>query len=131
MYRFQCWFGHSLRKYPLHDWSIEQKWISILLPLLILYNSKFSRFRLFFISIHVIVDVLLNLYWTDPLFPMTFLVNSWVPGMLDAILQTTFLCAILMFWLCVYHGLRQVLISSKIEKYWLIILMYKIIMIEN
>ncbi|XP_071569724.1 transmembrane protein 181-like [Temnothorax nylanderi] len=76
-----CWFGHSLRKYPLHDWSIEQKWISILLPLLILYNN--------------------------PLFPMTFLVNSWVPGMLDAILQTTFLCAILMFWLCVYHGLRQ------------------------
>ncbi|KMQ93068.1 transmembrane protein 181 [Lasius niger] len=76
-----CWFGHSLRKYPLHDWSIEQKWISILLPLLILYNN--------------------------PLFPMTFLVNSWVPGMLDALLQTTFLCAILMFWLCVYHGLRQ------------------------
>ncbi|XP_012283820.1 transmembrane protein 181 [Orussus abietinus] len=76
-----CWFGLSLRKYPVHDWSIEQKWISILLPLLILYNN--------------------------PLFPMTFLVNSWVPGMLDAILQTTFLCAILMFWLCVYHGLRQ------------------------
>ncbi|XP_015515822.1 transmembrane protein 181 isoform X2 [Neodiprion pinetum] len=76
-----CWFGHSLRKYPVHDWSIEQKWLSILLPLLILYNN--------------------------PLFPMTFLVNSWVPGMLDAILQTTFLCAILMFWLCVYHGLRQ------------------------
>lgn len=39
---------------------------------------------------------------------MTFLINSWVPGMIDAILQTTFLCAILMFWLCVYHGLRQV-----------------------
>jgi len=46
---------------------------------------------------------------------MTFLVNSWVPGMLDAILQTTFLCAILMFWLCVYHGLRQVLTLSKKE----------------
>ncbi|KAF7393944.1 hypothetical protein HZH68_010763 [Vespula germanica] len=76
-----CWFGHSLRKYPLHDWSIEQKWISILLPLLILYNN--------------------------PLFSMIFLINSWVPGMIDAILQTTFLCAILMFWLCVYHGLRQ------------------------
>ncbi|XP_011303897.1 transmembrane protein 181 isoform X1 [Fopius arisanus] len=76
-----CWFGHSLRKYPVTDWSIEQKWISILLPLLILYNN--------------------------PLFPMIFLLNSWVPGMLDAIMQTTFLCAILMFWLCVYHGLRQ------------------------
>ncbi|KAG8035262.1 hypothetical protein G9C98_001752 [Cotesia typhae] len=62
----QCWFGHSLKKYPMNDWSIEQKWVSVLLPLLILYNR-----------------------------------------MLDAITQTTFLCAILMFWLCVYHGLRQ------------------------
>ncbi|XP_011499430.1 PREDICTED: transmembrane protein 181 [Ceratosolen solmsi marchali] len=76
-----CWFGNSLKKYPVQDWSIEQKWISILLPLLILYNN--------------------------PLFPLTFLINSWLPGMIDAILQTTFLCTILMFWLCVYHGLRQ------------------------
>ncbi|KAF7987180.1 hypothetical protein HCN44_004040 [Aphidius gifuensis] len=76
-----CWFGHSLRKYPTPDWSIEQKWVSILLPLLILYNN--------------------------PFFPLIFLSNSWIPGMLDAVMQTTFLCAILMFWLCVYHGLRQ------------------------
>ncbi|XP_008552936.1 transmembrane protein 181 isoform X1 [Microplitis demolitor] len=76
-----CWFGHSLKKYPMNDWSIEQKWVSVLLPLLILYNN--------------------------PFFPMIFLINSWVPGMLDAVMQTTFLCAILMFWLCVYHGLRQ------------------------
>lgn len=27
--------------------------------------------------------------------------------MLDAILQASFLCALLMFWLCIYHGLRQ------------------------
>lgn len=33
--------------------------------------------------------------------------NSWLPGMLDAVLQATFLCALLMFWLCIYHGLRQ------------------------
>ncbi|XP_034939460.1 transmembrane protein 181 [Chelonus insularis] len=76
-----CWFGHCLRKYPMNDWSIEQKWISILLPLLIFYNN--------------------------PLFPMIFLINSWIPGMLDAIMQTSFLCAILLFWLCIYHGLRQ------------------------
>ncbi|XP_014213991.1 transmembrane protein 181 [Copidosoma floridanum] len=76
-----CWFGNALRKYPIQDWSIEQKWISVLLPLLILYNN--------------------------PLFPTIFLVNSSLPGMIDAFLQTTFLCAILMFWLCVYHGLRQ------------------------
>ena len=44
---------------------------------------------------------------TDPMFPMMFLVNSWIPGMIDAIAQATFLCALLLFWLCIYHGLRQ------------------------
>lgn len=43
----------------------------------------------------------------DPFFPLIFLMNSWFPGMLDAILQATFLCSLLMFWLCIYHGLRQ------------------------
>lgn len=38
---------------------------------------------------------------------MEFLVNSWLPGMLDGIFQATFLCSLLMFWLCIYHGLRQ------------------------
>ena len=47
------------------------------------------------------------IYIPDPIFPMIFLVNSWFPGMLDAILQATFLCALLLFWLCIYHGLRQ------------------------
>ena len=28
--------------------------------------------------------------------------------MIDALSQATFLCALLLFWLCVYHGLRQV-----------------------
>ncbi|XP_058819990.1 transmembrane protein 181 [Topomyia yanbarensis] len=76
-----CWFAHTLRKYPIYDWSIEQRWMSILLPLLLLYNN--------------------------PIFPLIFLVNSWLPGMIDAILQATFLCALLLFWLCIYHGLRQ------------------------
>lgn len=76
-----CWFAHTLRKFAVYDWSIEQKWLSVLLPLLLLYN--------------------------DPIFPMTFMVNSWIPGMLDAVFQATFLCALLMFWLCIYHGLRQ------------------------
>ena len=39
---------------------------------------------------------------------MMFLINSWLPGMLDAVFQASFLCALLLFWLCVYHGLRQV-----------------------
>ncbi|XP_077297204.1 transmembrane protein 181 [Arctopsyche grandis] len=76
-----CWFAHTLRKYMIHDWSTEQRWLSVLLPLLLLYDN--------------------------PIFPMTFLVSSWLPGFLDAILQATFLSALLMFWLCMYHGLRQ------------------------
>ncbi|XP_064603964.1 transmembrane protein 181-like [Liolophura sinensis] len=76
-----CIFAHSLRKFSVRDWSIEQKWMSVLLPLLLLYN--------------------------DPIFPLTFLINSWVPGILDAIFQATFLCALLLFWLCIYHGVRQ------------------------
>ncbi|KAK6626786.1 hypothetical protein RUM44_009263 [Polyplax serrata] len=76
-----CWFAHTLRRFPTQDWSIEQKWMSLLLPLLLLYN--------------------------DPIFPLMFLVDSSFPGILDAIFQETFLAAILMFWLCAYHGLRQ------------------------
>ncbi|KAL3881385.1 hypothetical protein ACJMK2_027833 [Sinanodonta woodiana] len=76
-----CLFAHSLRRFSLRDWSIEQKWMSVLLPLLLLYN--------------------------DPIFPLTFLIDSWVPGMFDAIFQASFLCGLLLFWLCIYHGVRQ------------------------
>lgn len=38
---------------------------------------------------------------------MGFLVDSWFPGALDALFQASFICALLLFWLCVYHGLRQ------------------------
>ncbi|VFV46952.1 transmembrane protein 181 [Lynx pardinus] len=77
---FTCLFAHSLRKFSMRDWGMEQKWMSILLPLLLLYN--------------------------DPFFPLSFLVNSWFPGMLDDLFQSVFLCALLLFWLCVYHGIR-------------------------
>ncbi|CAH1799818.1 unnamed protein product, partial [Owenia fusiformis] len=76
-----CLFAHSLRKFSMRDWSIEQKWMSVLLPLLLLYNN--------------------------PIFSLTFLVNSWIPPMFDAIFQASFLCALLLFWLCLYHGVRQ------------------------
>ncbi|KAG8444332.1 hypothetical protein GDO86_009498 [Hymenochirus boettgeri] len=75
-----CLYAHSLRKFSMRDWGIEQKWMSLLLPLLLLYN--------------------------DPFFPLTFLVNSWFPGMLDDLFQSLFLCALLLFWLCIYHGIR-------------------------
>ncbi|ELU00224.1 hypothetical protein CAPTEDRAFT_100629 [Capitella teleta] len=75
-----CLFAHTLRKFSMRDWSMEQRWMSVLLPLLLLYNN--------------------------PIFPLTFLVNSWIPGMFDAIFQASFLGALLLFWLCLYHGVR-------------------------
>lgn len=38
---------------------------------------------------------------------LTYTPRSLFPGMIDAIFQATFLCGLLMFWLCIYHGLRQ------------------------
>jgi len=76
-----CLFTHSLRQYPVRDWCIEQKWMSILLPLLLLYDN--------------------------PLFPLAFLVKNWIPSLFDVIFQATFFSALLMFWLCAYHGIRQ------------------------
>ncbi|XP_045447197.1 transmembrane protein 181 [Melitaea cinxia] len=76
-----CWFAHTLRKYSTQDWAIEQKWLSILLPLLLLYN--------------------------DPLFPLRLVSSGCVAPLLDALFQTTFLAAVLLAWLALYHGLRQ------------------------
>lgn len=39
----QCLFAHSLRKFSMRDWGIEQKWMGILLPLLLLYNGVCMR----------------------------------------------------------------------------------------
>jgi len=47
---------------------------------------------------------------------MTFLFNSSIPGTFDAIFQATFLCALLLFWLCIYHGLRQVISRNTLKK---------------
>lgn len=44
----------------------------------------------------------------DPMFPLTLLTSNQLIGMLDGVFQITFICAVLFFWLCVYHGLRQV-----------------------
>lgn len=44
----------------------------------------------------------------DPIFPLTLLTSNQLIGMLDGVFQITFICAILFFWLCIYHGLRQV-----------------------
>ena len=60
---------------------MEQKWVGLLLPLLIAFN--------------------------DPLFSLTLTSSSLLPAVADAVFQATFLFALLLFWLCILHGLRQ------------------------
>ncbi|RVE44191.1 hypothetical protein evm_011146 [Chilo suppressalis] len=76
-----CWFAHTLRKYSTQDWAIEQKWLSILLPLLLLYN--------------------------DPLYPLRLVSSSCFAPFMDTVFQTAFLACVLLSWLAQYHGLRQ------------------------
>ncbi|XP_067946874.1 transmembrane protein 181-like isoform X2 [Watersipora subatra] len=74
-------YTRSLRIYHWKDWSIEQKWMMWLLPLLLLYNN--------------------------PLFALAFLLSSAVPPVVDGIFQAFFLSSLLLFWLCIYHSIRQ------------------------
>lgn len=119
----QCMFAHSLRKFSMRDWGIEQKWMSILLPLLLLYNGLFPHLNHFQIHtswpsfknkcvdhFYIFVSCFCS---SDPFFPLSFLVNSWFPGTLDAFFQALFLCALLLFWLCVYHGIRVQVIPTN------------------
>jgi len=71
----------SLRKYSVEEWSIEQKWIMVLLTAVLLYNN--------------------------PLFPLILLVHSPLVNVIDDCFTVTFFCTLLMFWLCVYHGIRK------------------------
>jgi hypothetical protein len=52
----------------------------------------------------------------DPLFPMIFVSTSWFPVLAEGLFQATFLCALLLFWLCVYHGIRQVKTATVVER---------------
>lgn len=75
-----------------HKWSNKNIWVIISIrkhtPLCV-HTQQFVCF-----------------HCSDPFFPLSFLVNSWFPGTLDTFFQALFLCALLLFWLCVYHGIR-------------------------
>ena len=74
---FQCMFAHSLRKFSLRDWSIEQKWMSILLPLLLLYDGEFWLHVVTFGSVQD-WDVWRELSWMTVLHPFPLpLMVSW------------------------------------------------------
>jgi hypothetical protein len=87
-----------MRRFSILDWSLEQRWMVFLLIFLVFYNGKLNS-DIFVYTINIFID---------PFYPLTFLTNSSFPSILDGILQATFLCTLLLFWLSIYHGIRQV-----------------------
>ena len=47
------------------------------------------------------------LLYDNPLFPLILLVYSPLISVIDCCFTVTFFCVLLMFWLCVYHGIRK------------------------
>ncbi|TGZ64817.1 hypothetical protein CRM22_006188 [Opisthorchis felineus] len=75
-------FLSSLRSFALRDWTLEQKYTALLLPLLMLFNN--------------------------PFFPLRYFTSSWIVQWLDNVFQATFAVALLLFWICLFHGMRTV-----------------------
>ena len=82
---FSVFVGFSyllkMKSSAFEDWSIEQKWCGILVSLLINYNN--------------------------PMFALTLSWRNIVGSAIDVLFQTTFLFGLLLFWLCIFHGLVQ------------------------
>ena len=74
------WFAYRTRDLPWQLWSVEQKWVIVLLFALLLYN--------------------------DPLYPMQFIVNHFLVSFLHEALTVTFVSLLLLFWLSVLDGIR-------------------------
>ena len=45
--------------------------------------------------------------YDNPLFPLILLVHTSFTAIVDACFTVTFFSTLLMFWLCVYHGIRK------------------------
>ena len=75
------WFTHSLYRFPLQDWSLEQKWTCFLLVLLVVTDN--------------------------PFYPMQFLFGSSLPRLMEVWFQCSLQSALLLYWLCFFHGIRQ------------------------
>lgn len=96
---------------------MEQKWIAYLLPLLVLYDGNKTC------AMSNSLKLTIYSKFSDPLFPLIFLVNTPIPGIIDAVFQATFLCCLLLFWLCVYHGIRQVTVVTLLTLLSLLIVL--------
>jgi len=74
-------FMIKLRSYNWRDWSLEQKWVTLLL---------FGTFA-----------------YNDPFFPITVLLPGWFPVFFDIALFGSFVVLLLFFWLVIFDGIRQ------------------------
>jgi len=72
-------YAFRLRGFKWNDWTIEQKWVAVLLFGLLGYNN--------------------------PCFPLEILINNWFPVFLDQVLLVSFLVLVLLFWLIMFDGL--------------------------
>ena len=71
-----------MRRFHRADWSYEQKWTAFLLFLLIGFNN--------------------------PIFPVSVMTDSAAPLFIDSLLQTTFVAGLLLYWICLFHGMRRI-----------------------
>ncbi|CAB3260798.1 unnamed protein product [Arctia plantaginis] len=93
-------FFYALRRYHLTDWSLEQKWISFLLPSLLMAN--------------------------DPMYPLRLFAANYFATMMSDMNMILLICSILLSWLAQYHGLRQNdrnYMSFYLTKYFLVSLL--------
>lgn len=75
-------YAYTMQFYHFEDWSYEQKWLGILLPSLILYNN--------------------------PIYAMGIVLHGIVSESGDIFFQWCFVGLLLLYWLCIFHGLRQI-----------------------
>jgi len=73
-------FAIKLRGFSWRDWTLEQKWISVLLFGLLAFNN--------------------------PFFPIEILVEGWFPPFLDIIFTVSFIFLILLFILVIVDGVK-------------------------
>lgn len=82
-----------LRKFHFADWSYEQKWIGLLLLMLMFFNN--------------------------PLVSLRVLINSWLFVVLDILFLVNFLAMLLLFFLCEFDGLRKPALSRDFKGFYL------------
>jgi Wntless-like, transmembrane domain len=76
-----AYFTWRLREFHWRTWTIEQRWTCLLLAGVIAYNN--------------------------PLYPLSVIVDSWLPAFLGQVFAVTFVGELLFFWLVTFDGLRK------------------------